>query len=603
MTGATALEPQTSAPAGPQNNTGKVDAKNPPRTSSLDVKQFISSKVSLGDKRSSSCTSLAASSKLSKNKTPTEKQDKHESNLNIDIESTRLVGTKRRTITPIPTPTTHLTSQDKNTMDGLEHDSGANHRPSKKTKTTLSPSPSFSNESSTSTASPPQIRIERVVAPTVHGIQEVARHLLQPERSSLRNIEEEHTTKSQSDANSSSCVDISTTGPLHQKFSLLAMPTECTYEICSLIHWDKRRLPDKNEYAGREERLSHLKLTSSSASVHVYLHYHNIQQIDQLLSFPKKAYATKQNPKVCCAFNESRYLFEKLADQFWPGPVQLYVATSATSLAQEGSASSSVDVPDGLLHKNFRNREFIGFRCPSHPLTVKTLKEIRSHHSQSQLKDGGDVNQKNNHKHASPNIIQSGVLVGAPVYHPRANTLSHSRSQRPPILLTRAKDVTHKFIIQQRASIAAAVASGKVPETGEIVSSTNTESCDDVPGVGHPLARSLPCYSRIQVLHGEERRERFAVPTCQFQDEWLECWIVPDVRVVLLRGRSDRDVTPQLKAVLRGVEASGGNTPQSPNLGSPVASPRRKSSTSSSHKQRIIDSVMQQWKVADQRIK
>lgn len=226
-----------------------------------------------------------------------------------------------------------------------------------------------------------------------------------------------------------------------------------------------------------------VKIIASAPSVHVYLQHHNIKQMDQLLNFPTRPYATKQNPTVRYAFNESRYLFQKLADHFWPGPVHIYLPPQSST-------------PDGVLQTNFCAKRYVGFRCPSHPLAVKILKQ---------------VNQK---------ATEPVVLVGVPILH-------------DGVSMTRAKDVANKFF----------------------------QSPD------------LHLDSKVQILHGEERREIFAVPTCQFKDEWLEFWIVPERRTIVLKGKSKRDVLPQMKELLR-------NT---------------------SEQNRIVCSVLQHWKVADHR--
>lgn len=226
-----------------------------------------------------------------------------------------------------------------------------------------------------------------------------------------------------------------------------------------------------------------VKIIASTSSVHIYLQHHNVKQMDQILSFPTRPYATKQNPNVRCAFNESRYLFQKLADHFWPGPVHIYLPPQSST-------------PNGILQANFCAKNYIGFRCPSHPLAVKILKQ---------------VHQKS---------AESLVLVGVPIRHDGTSMI-------------RAKDVANKMF-----------------ETPEV-----------------------HVDSKVQILHGEERREIFAVPTCQFQDEWLEFWIVPEKRTIVLEGKSKRDVLPQMKELLR-------NT---------------------SEQNRIICSILQHWKVADHR--
>ncbi len=208
--------------------------------------------------------------------------------------------------------------------------------------------------------------------------------------------------------------------------------------------------------------------------------------MEEILKFPKKTYATKQNPKTCYAFNESRLLFQKLADQFWPGPVHIYLPPESFA-------------PNGLIQMNFSKRRFIGFRCPSHPLAVRVLKQ---------------VNQK---------AGEPVILVGAPIVRDGENMLT-------------ARDVASKLL--------------QNPAT-------------------------LRSDSIIEILHGEERREIFTVPTCQFKDEWLECWLVPEKRLIVLRGKSKRDVMPQLREVLRSTTESN----------------------------RIVCSVLQHWKVADHREK
>lgn len=227
-----------------------------------------------------------------------------------------------------------------------------------------------------------------------------------------------------------------------------------------------------------------VKIIASAPSVHIYLQHQNIKQMDKLLDFPKKAYATIQNPNVRCTFNESKYLFQKLADHFWPGPVHIYLSPQSFA-------------PDGLLRANFCTKKYIGFRCPSHPLAVKILKRVYQ------------------------NSLEPVILAGSPILH-------------EGIKITRAKGVASKLF--------------QLPE--------------------------VHLDSKVQILHGEERREIFTVPTCQFQDEWLELWIVPEKRTIVLKGKSKRDVIPQMKEVLR-------NT---------------------SEQNRIICSVLQHWKVADHRV-
>jgi len=211
------------------------------------------------------------------------------------------------------------------------------------------------------------------------------------------------------------------------------------------------------------------------------LKHQDINHIQRLLEFPKKIFATHQRPDVCSAFNESLTIFQRLVDQFWPGPVQIYVRPQSFA-------------PSCLLRKEFQ-RDFVGFRCASHPLAIKVLT---------------DVYRAN----------ESCALVACPVRHD---------AEQKPILS--ADQVAKKFI-----------------------------------------KRPLKSTSYLQILHGEEKKEIFSVPTCQFKDEWLEFWILPEKRVIVIRGKSKQEVLPKLHKLL-----------------------------THPTKSRILRSLLMHWKIADQR--
>lgn len=74
-------------------------------------------------------------------------------------------------------------------------------------------------------------RVQKVT-PTVSGIEEVANHLM--------------TTKSRSTSEGGS-------------HSILALPTECTYEACTLLSWGKDETIATDDNATREEQLDRCK--------------------------------------------------------------------------------------------------------------------------------------------------------------------------------------------------------------------------------------------------------------------------------------------------------------------------------------------------------
>jgi hypothetical protein len=244
----------------------------------------------------------------------------------------------------------------------------------------------------------------------------------------------------------------------------------------------------------------------------VYLPHNDIGQLDHILEFPRKGYALKENPKTFSAFHEGRLIFQRLVDKFWPGPVLIYLATQ-----------SSVPVPLLQKEETLSSNNYIGFRCPSHPLTVKVVRQIRRHQS------------------AEKPLVMVGSCI--------------AKQEEPDDifgqpLLYEAKDVAHQF--------------AEMPTTTTPVLAEMMEQ----------QQQQQPNQSSIQILHGEEKREIFSVPTCQFQDEWLECWIVQETRTVVLKGKSQR-MLPELQHLLR-------------------AAPT---------KNRVVQSVLCQWKVVDQREK
>jgi hypothetical protein len=213
-----------------------------------------------------------------------------------------------------------------------------------------------------------------------------------------------------------------------------------------------------------------------------------------MLNFPKKAYALKQNPKCFSSFNESRNVFQRLADQLWPGPVLIYIKPQSSA-------------PFPLFHGA---ENYVGFRCPSHPLTVKVIRQI---------------NRRANDPGASEDLPK--VIVGSPVSH----------LNQDDFFLYKGEQVIKNFAHMH-----------------------------------HKDHEEQPGESSIQVLQGEETEEIFSVPTCQFRSKWLECWINPETRSVIIRGKSTSNIK-QLEDLLR-------NAPT---------------------KSRIVQSVMLQWKIVDER--
>ena len=315
-----------------------------------------------------------------------------------------------------------------------------------------------------------------------------------------------------------------------------------------------------------------------SASLHICLPHDNIRLIDRLFDFPKRAYAVKQNPQGgCYTLNESRIVFQRLADHFWPGPVMIYLAVPPLSSntekgKQDITEASQQYVPRALLHEsptsdNSSDKQsqtrYVGFRCPSHPLSVKVLRHI-SHATRSKSsstatspsKEGGSITSTSTNRKvliSSPVVASASLMASSSPGH-QGKKKSIPKKGCP--LSLHAKDVAQQMSVQFQPK-----------------ESSSTSS--------------LP---RVQILHGEEKREMFTVPTCQFQDEWMECWVIQSTRTLIIRGKSRRQI-PSLGTLLR---INSSSSPSA--MTSPPTSPR------SSHNSRVVRSVLGQWKIDDQRV-
>lgn len=288
------------------------------------------------------------------------------------------------------------------------------------------------------------------------------------------------------------------------------------------LHGDQPKAYQTIQSASNERNsslfyFSHAPSVKSAASnevLHVYLPHQNIQLLDTLLDFPKKKYALKRCPNDVANFNESRVVFQRLADLFWPGACIIYLSPES-------------DAPSGLVQKHAvagKNgqidvKPFIGFRCPSHPLAVRVQKQLQQASSHGPLVLVGSS-------------VREGSAIGETIEGTIEGYSSSSDSSvsfaSSPLL--KAKDVIRKF--------------------GESMSSLD---------------------STVRVLQGEERKEIFAVPTCQFEDAVLECWIDAPARQITLKGRSQRTVH-----------------------GRHVLTP-------SNTKNVVLRSVLQHWQVVDER--
>lgn len=239
---------------------------------------------------------------------------------------------------------------------------------------------------------------------------------------------------------------------------------------------------------------------------------------------------TPNNHKLCAAnFSESREAFLRLASKFWPGPVAIHVQARmlggilepASQLSETRACSSSIlslpslpsigdlmaigssdatSLPvlptsvlipasrllEGSCSSKGSDRFFVGMQCPSHPLPRKILQEVyrgtasSRHHSPSSESLGSMSPDENADGDAKPT-------------HQRASSCKLGRARSSIAVVGRA-------IPGMRASAEGAAAVTAV-DVGEAVAA---------------LSRGEKNPGRIFVVDGEDTRESFSVPTCQY---------------------------------------------------------------------------------------
>lgn len=102
-----------------------------------------------------------------------------------------------------------------------------------------------------------------------------------------------------------------------------------------------------------------------------------------------------------------------------------------------------------------------------------------------------------------------------------------------------------------------------------------------------------PSEKIIHVLNGEDRRELFSVPTCQYKEPYCSSLLVDDrERIVHICGRKDLEGSFSENSLTKVLFANSRES-------SPSFSPEK--TQSKSNRNRVVTAVMRQWRVVDQR--
>jgi tRNA A37 threonylcarbamoyladenosine synthetase subunit TsaC/SUA5/YrdC len=139
---------------------------------------------------------------------------------------------------------------------------------------------------------------------------------------------------------------ISQTCRLMQQGTVVALPTETVYTLCTLFD----------------------AVSSSSLPVgERILLVKSASHIKRLVNFPTRQFAIQNQPMPPVRLNEEYEMLSRLASHYWPGPMPIFLSTR-----DEDSTLESI-----TKRPPFESPcKFIGISCPSHPLAKRVLSQV-----------------------------------------------------------------------------------------------------------------------------------------------------------------------------------------------------------------------------------
>ena len=199
-------------------------------------------------------------------------------------------------------------------------------------------------------------------------------------------------------------------------------------------------------------------------------------------------------------FSESREALDRLCAAFWPGPVVIYArartgggwgggqvpSPPGGSATGTGTGTPPPPPPPGApvlpaaaLHSGPDGTQYVALRCPSHPLARRVLAEVYG---------------RGRARHAQP---PRGTAAGAGAAPPR-------RAGRSRVVL-----------LGFTSSLPPAGRGDEPVPAGRPYPTAASEVCRELGSALGTLPPSAASPT-VDVLNGEDEREMFAAPTCQF---------------------------------------------------------------------------------------
>lgn len=310
------------------------------------------------------------------------------------------------------------------------------------------------------------------------------------------------------------------------------------------------------------------------------------------------------------SFSESREAFLRLASKLWPGPIAIYTRvrtfggddvspklSASTSMASLTSLQSIGDsmyggnlspsiakmaiLPESVLipatqllpirggeGNEVDDRQFVGLRCPSHPLSRKILNEI--YHNPARL----------NTSPSTDSIISMSSLDNSSCGNSRV-----------------------------RSSIA--VVGSRVHGLPSTSGSLNSHHVTTAADVGQSMAAMMQSSSlgsnrqenkaRLFIVDGEDNRESFSVPTCQYgKPHHVSLAIDGDNKTIYLI-RHDTEAHGISKAVVHRALTTPVTSSSDTGLFSlkPQATATKKGDAAARSIDRVITAVLSRWKIEE----
>ena len=305
-------------------------------------------------------------------------------------------------------------------------------------------------------------------------------------------------------------------------------------------------------------------------------------------------------------FSESREVLDRITAAFWPGPVAIFAPAKLRRVAEleclEGKGDENGDsnfapvLPPSILIKAESRRHdttgsdaekqplnYVGIRCPSHPLARRCLEEVYYKNVDADLSTGSRASPGSASKHR--HCTKSSVVIGFDASIPTADTdnatktrtsVSKSSASATP---TKAKEVCVQLL--SPSAFRKKAACGTPPKEPSLTK-------DTIPAV--------------HVLNGEDRRELFSHATCEFGPDAFVALIVDDecrtIRIIkrLDPNGIDRHTNVCTATVIRALlRTSPQLTPLSPAKGE-----KQDPAVAASAGARVITAVLRRWKASEE---